>query len=495
MITHKKPVKMHFLYYSAVAAVLLEYSAAIFFMMTLAQNTTTIFIGLLIAMVISTYTLTMWDAVAGFWHKNIFISLFVVVSLNIPAFIYDVHGFIGVMSELNSEFELNSEAAKKESKFIDSQLKSTAKFELDTNSVLTEINELTAKNNKLASEIKSFISQKSKCKLSYGTCVANLDERISANNVAIFDNKQTILTLNNSMSVFGTVVKAESEKQKNINSLLAGANDNKKAHEAFKTISNWLYGDINHAKKLQANILTFSSVFLAALSMMLPFLATQLCFDNVETEIKSDDQNDSTGIIERLNRLRMPSPTPAQTTAFLNTQQSEQENLESVFQRGHTQKLSDAPQTEKSNPIGFTWETPIAIDKRFKNEIDKKDIDRIKDAENAIAHAVKMNKNNTVSTLLSTPISTLSSTKGRSKGRGRSAGLEYSVIKDAVKDGSYFKFRGTCSIRNLVDYVKSISPNGTGISKDTASYYMTLLKEDMLPLSHTEWERKNANHE
>jgi hypothetical protein len=75
-----------------------------------------------------------------------------------------------------------------------------------------------------------------------------------------------------------------------------------------------------------------------------------------------------------------------------------------------------------------------------------------------------------------------------SKGRGKSAGLEFQVIDNAFVSGDFFKFKDTASIRNLVDYSKYISPNDSGIGKDTASVYMTMLKEKNRPLSKKQWE-------
>jgi len=81
-----------------------------------------------------------------------------------------------------------------------------------------------------------------------------------------------------------------------------------------------------------------------------------------------------------------------------------------------------------------------------------------------------------------------------SKGRGKSAGLEFQVIEDAIISGDFFKFKDTVSIRNLVDYSKYISPNDSGIGKDTASVYCTMLKEKNRPLNKRQWKDLKGHH-
>jgi hypothetical protein len=85
--------------------------------------------------------------------------------------------------------------------------------------------------------------------------------------------------------------------------------------------------------------------------------------------------------------------------------------------------------------------------------------------------------------------------KKTAKGRGKSSGIEFKFIDDAVVSGEIFKFRDTnLSIRYLVDYIASLSPDGTSISKDKASVFMTMLKEKGRPLNKDSWQERQVNH-
>jgi hypothetical protein len=278
MAHFRQPTKRPALYCASLAAMFLEYAAAIYFMMTLAQTTVTKAICLLIAVVVSTWTITMWSAMDDLLKKGSFalIALIIVV-LNIPAFVYDVHGFLGVTSEINSEYENSTDLAKTEKEFLTAQIensKALAKFSINPSEISEKINKLTEQNN-------SLVQSKKNCKNRWGNCVKDINSQIE-------NNSHLIESLNNSAMLANSSINSITDTKKAVQETLSGSNDNKKTHQVFQSISLWIYDDITHAKELQGKILGYSAIFFSALVMLLPYLANILCF---ETEIKNGNFN------------------------------------------------------------------------------------------------------------------------------------------------------------------------------------------------------------
>lgn len=273
----RTPQHMLPLYYASLLSVALEYAAAVYFMMTLAQTFVQIIICLLIAFVVSTYTITMWATVGNLISKGkIVLALIVCVALNAPAFVYDVHGFLGVTSEINHALENNSEIAQSERQLFAAQLSSIKSL---SNSQLNPA-ELAAKNAELTAANNQLLQQKTKCKNQWGNCAKSIQSQIEM-------NERLILSNDDIAKSNGETVSAISTARNSANAIVSGANDNRKAHEVFKVLSNWMYGNIEHAKAIQGNVLTYSAIFLSLLVMLLPFLANLICFDAIPVQIQN----------------------------------------------------------------------------------------------------------------------------------------------------------------------------------------------------------------
>jgi hypothetical protein len=269
----RSPVRRPWLYYSGLLCTVIEHYLAIFFMYTLAADTISFTVGVIIAVVISAWTLTMWSIIADLYRRGNFVLMIVAsLLLNVPAFIYDYHGVLSYTSNLNKGYEERSVVAQQEKAVIESQAIVTKSL----SSNIISPAEIAKRNSELTRSSNYLSAAKTKCKNQWGTCAKNLNSQIEHNNQELQANEKLMTLATRSLD-------ALKSSQDEVNKVLSGGNDWRKTLAVFQNISMALnHGDPSRAKEYEANVLAYFALFIVCLLMLIPFYADLLCFDYVE---------------------------------------------------------------------------------------------------------------------------------------------------------------------------------------------------------------------
>lgn len=501
MAHFRTPNKNPALYYSSIAATLLEYAAATYFMMTLAQSPVTKAICFIIAIVVSTWTITMWSTVNDLIKRgNIVLALVVGMALNFPAFVYDVHGFLGVTSEVNEEYEGSTDVAKNERDFLSAQIESSkglSKMAINPNDILNKISQLTAANNGL-------IANKAKCKNRWGNCAKDINKKID-------NNKAEIETLNNSLALAKDSINANSAAKKSVQETLAGSNSNLKAHGVFRAISYWFYDSVDHAKDLQGKILGYSALFLSALVMFLPFLANMLCFEYeyqdsllATTSENANTQNHNRSRSESSQQpavssffsqfqntpVEHPITTTAQATTPITTLATPPTNNDTpppvqVYGNSELITFNDTPPlpvtintTSRTILEGTGFSAREIPNPNYRPTVNLTRPYRVNRRQMTTpAVVIQQQPQPTTPSAVVVSLAKTTAKKKRIKRRGSVSLIGFNDIKKAIIDGRLTSI----STRGIDAFVKSISQNGSGMGSRKATEIINqLISENVI---------------
>lgn len=425
-----------------------------------------------IALSMTLFGAVLSGATVKLWEKRHYVFMSITGVLAIAVLIYECHGAIGSMSNLNVHLEQNSEVAKTEKLKIDA-----AKEKMDTlKTEKIDVQKTEKRIGQLQNEMAKMESKAKKCPSTWITscktpALSNWEK-----------NNNEIKHLQNSIAHQDEYVKSLDGFNKAIESTTETHSENKKTHPVFQTLSMFFYNNIDKAKLMQANALVAIGILIIVLAELSPAIAMRLfrADSNGLAEKVKESVHNHDSIIQALK------PTSHKHDVLARGHVDLEKRDDVVFERGVSKKNTTAFQKMLSR----FFKKDDAEEKPFIGFVDTNGLGSTKVKTKKVeipTHKVDIKKPTP------TQIATTNIAKQvEQEGRGADSLIEVQVIKPMILDGSFFKVEkkvGTLSVQRTI---KLLSETGATIGTKKAADIVKILEKEGLPMSKVEFEsRKN----